>query len=57
MIDESKQNLVCFRTLGKDQPWSLQTYIEVGGYSSLKKILNKPGCSQMVGTPVKLVGR
>ena len=41
MIDESKLNLVCFRTLGKDEPWSLQTYLEVGGYSALKKILKE----------------
>ena len=41
MIDESKLNLVCFRTLAKDEPWSLKSYLEVGGYSALKKILNE----------------
>lgn len=56
MIDESKQNLVCFRTLGKDQPWSLQTYIEVGGYSSLKKILKEKTAAEVIIEEIKTSG-
>jgi NADH-quinone oxidoreductase subunit F len=33
------QNLVCFRTLGMDEPWTLESYLEVGGYAAWKKIL------------------
>lgn len=31
---------VCYRTLGKDNPASLETYKSLGGYSSWKKILS-----------------
>jgi NADH-quinone oxidoreductase subunit F len=37
----SLQNQVCFRTLGHETPWSLEHYQELGGYSSLKKILTQ----------------
>lgn len=32
-------NEVCYRTLGLDQPWSIETYIGLGGYEAWKKIL------------------
>jgi len=32
-------NEVCFRTLHLDTPWSLESYLSVGGYSSLKRIV------------------
>lgn len=32
-------NIVCYRTLKLDKPWSLDTYKSIGGYSSLKRIL------------------
>ena len=32
-------NEVCFRTLHKDRPWRLETYVAEGGYEALKKIL------------------
>ncbi|MFZ9035202.1 MAG: NADH-quinone oxidoreductase subunit NuoF [Francisellaceae bacterium] len=32
-------NDVCFRTLHFDEPWSLKSYLAVGGYSTWKKIL------------------
>ncbi|MFZ1829692.1 MAG: NADH-quinone oxidoreductase subunit NuoF [Candidatus Competibacteraceae bacterium] len=32
-------NEVCYRTLGLDRPWSIETYLSVGGYESWKKIL------------------
>ncbi|MDA7742015.1 NADH-quinone oxidoreductase subunit NuoF, partial [Francisellaceae bacterium] len=30
---------VCLRTIGGDDPWSLEAYLAVGGYSSWRKIL------------------
>ncbi|BAW79782.1 NADH-quinone oxidoreductase subunit F [Candidatus Nitrosoglobus terrae] len=35
------QNQVCFRTLDLDPPWSLDSYLKVGGYTSWKRILNE----------------
>jgi len=32
-------NEVCFRTLHRETPWSLEAYQSVGGYSSLRKIV------------------
>ena len=34
-------NQVCYRTLHLPKPWTLQSYLSVGGYSSLKKIVNE----------------
>ena len=34
-------NEVCFRTLHLDEPWTLESYLSVGGYESLKKILTE----------------
>ena len=34
-------NEVCFQTLQYDQPWTLDTYLKVGGYEALKKILTE----------------
>jgi len=38
-------NEVCFRTLHKDRPWKLDTYLAEGGYEGLKKIFSE-GISQ-----------
>jgi NADH-quinone oxidoreductase subunit F len=35
-----EQNLVCFQTLGADEPWSLDAYLSVGGYESWKRDLS-----------------
>ncbi len=35
------RNLVCYRTLEHDEPWSLKTYESVGGYKVLRKILKE----------------
>jgi NADH-quinone oxidoreductase subunit F len=32
-------NEVCYATLQYDQPWSMETYLKVGGYQALRKIL------------------
>lgn len=34
-------NQVCFRTLHLDEPWSLESYLSVGGYKVLEKILKE----------------
>ena len=34
-------NQICFRTLGLKNPSSISTYVSIGGYSSLKKILKE----------------
>lgn len=36
-----QQNQVCFRTLGFDTPWSMDTYRQVGGYAVLQRILRE----------------
>ncbi len=56
MIDESKLNLVCFRTLDREQPWSLKTYLEVGGYSALKKILSEKTPAEEIIEEIKTSG-
>lgn len=34
-----EQNLVCYRTMHLDEPWTLKTYESVGGYAMWRKIL------------------
>ena len=34
-----EQNLVCYRTLHLDEPWTLKTYESIGGYAMWRKIL------------------
>ena len=34
-----EQNLVCFQTLGMDEPWSMKSYRECGGYEAWESIL------------------
>lgn len=36
-----QQNNVCYRTLEFDQPWTLENYKRVGGYSAWEKILRE----------------
>ena len=33
------QNLVCLQTLGMSEPWTLESYLKVGGYEVWKRIL------------------
>lgn len=40
-FDKDLLNLVCYRTKNLTKPWSLETYISVGGYSVWRKILKK----------------
>ena len=34
-------NNVCFRTMHLDKPWTLESYLSVGGYKALEKILRE----------------
>lgn len=36
-----EQNQVCYRTLHLPKPWSLETYLSVGGYTALRRILSE----------------
>ena len=36
---ENELNQTCYATLGKESPWSLKTYRDIGGYSAWETIL------------------
>jgi NADH-quinone oxidoreductase subunit F len=38
-MDEKQKNLVCLTTLGLDEPWTLESYLKVGGYESWRRVL------------------
>ena len=37
--DVANANSVCYATLGKDQPWSIETYRSTGGYEAWQRVL------------------
>jgi len=47
-------NQVCYRTLHLPEAWSLDTYLSVGGYSSLKRILKEKIPPQDIINELKL---
>ena len=49
-------NQVCFNTLQYDEPWSLATYLEAGGYTGWKKILDERMPPEEVVEEVKRSG-
>jgi NADH-quinone oxidoreductase subunit F len=49
-------NEVCYRTLGLDRPWSIETYLSVGGYEAWKKILAGQMTADQVIDEVKKSG-
>ncbi len=53
---EIKQNLVCYATLGVDQPWTLENYHRVGGYEALKKIIREGITPEQVIDEMKASG-
>jgi len=53
---EIKQNLVCYATLGVDQPWTLENYHRVGGYEALKKIVREGITPEQVIDEMKASG-
>jgi len=38
-MDDKQKNLVCLTTLGLDEPWTLESYLKVGGYESWRRVL------------------
>ena len=49
-------NEVCYRTLGLNRPWSIETYMSVGGYESWKRILAGELTAEQVIDEVKKAG-
>lgn len=50
----AEQKLLCLRTLGKDKPWSLDSYLSVGGYQVWKKILAEKTPPEVILEALKL---
>ena len=48
-----RQNLVCFEPLGRERPWELATYLEIGGYQAWKKILTEKPTREEIIEAVK----
>jgi NADH-quinone oxidoreductase subunit F len=51
-----EQNLVCFQTLGHEQPWALETYRGLGGYEAWEKVLAGGMTREQVIDTVKASG-
>jgi len=49
-------NEVCFRTLDKENPWSIETYKAAGGYQALEKILKEKTDPETIINEVKASG-
>ena len=49
-------NEVCFRTLGQDRSWSMDTYVRLGGYNAWNRILAGKITQDEVITEVKTSG-
>jgi NADH-quinone oxidoreductase subunit F len=49
-------NEVCFRTLQFDQPWTLESYLRVGGYAMWKKILTEKIPAEKIIEEIKTSG-
>ncbi len=55
-MTDRKQNLVAFKTLGLDEPWTLEAYKSVGGYGALKKVIDKKMTPEQIIDEVKASG-
>ncbi|MEO7343475.1 MAG: NADH-quinone oxidoreductase subunit F, partial [Methylotenera sp.] len=56
MTDLAGQTLLCLRTLTEKNPASLETYIKLGGYSALKRIVTEKTKATDIITQVKNSG-
>jgi NADH-quinone oxidoreductase subunit F len=56
MTDPKGQTLLCLRTLVEQNPASLETYVKLGGYSALKKIVTEKTKATDIITAVKNSG-
>jgi len=48
-----KRNLICFRTLDKKTPWSLETYKSLGGYKVIERIVRDKVSPQHIINEIK----
>ncbi len=55
-MSEKNINLVCYATLGLENPWTLENYFSVGGYEAWKKILTEKPSPDDVIEEVKTSG-
>lgn len=47
-------NEICFRTLHLDEPWTLKTYVQAGGYAQLQKMLTENMPAEKVVEAIKV---
>lgn len=52
-MDKMELNTVCYATLQYDEPWTLDSYLNTGGYEALKKIINGNMTKEQVIDEVK----
>ncbi len=55
-MSEPPLNEVCYATLGHEQPWQLDTYLQLGGYDAWKKILKEGTSREAIIEEVKSSG-
>ena len=55
-MTENELNQTCYATLGKERPWSLETYREVGGYSAWEAILAERPSPESIVERIKASG-
>ena len=55
-MTENELNQTCYATLGKERPWSLKTYREIGGYSAWEAILAERPSPESVVERIKASG-
>lgn len=55
-MSEIEQNLTCFATLAHEQPWTLETYRKIGGYTAWEQILNQGTAPDDIIEQVKTAG-
>jgi len=48
-----KRNLICFRTIDKEKPWTLETYKSIGGYKVIEKIVKNKISPQHIINEIK----
>ena len=55
-VRHPKETLVCLRTLGHENPNSLDTYLKIGGYAQLKRLVTEKVKATDIISQVKLSG-
>ena len=56
MTDPKGQTLICLRTLSESEPAALATYLKLGGYQSLKRLVTEKTKATDIITEVKISG-